>query len=110
MKFEDFYWHDSQILGWTIDSSDDQSATASIELRLASWEDMQAPNRFNVTIRFEKVEKLVLNCDFASLADNFSAGNVDWASREGERSFKFDLFGENSFEVVADSVTIKREY
>ncbi len=108
MKFEEFYWHDSQILGWTIDSSDDQSATASIELRLASWEDMQAPERFNVTIRFEKVEKLILNCDFASLANNFWAGNVDWASRKDERNYRFDLFGDNQFEVVAGAVTIAR--
>lgn len=31
MRFEDFYWHDSQILGWNIGSSDDQSDTGSIE-------------------------------------------------------------------------------
>lgn len=109
MKFEDFFWHDSQILGWTIGSSDNQSPTGSIELRMASWEDGQATDRFLVTVRFEKVEKFLLNCDFASLAEHFSAGNIDWASREGKRNFKFDLFGENSFEVVADSVAITRE-
>lgn len=109
MRFEDFFWHDSQILSWTIDSSDDQSATGSIELRLASWEDMQALERFLVTIRFENVEKFSLSCDFASLAERFFAGNVDWANKEGKRNFRFDLFGDNSFEVVADSVIITRE-
>jgi hypothetical protein len=109
MRFEDFFWHDSQILSWTIDSSDNQSPTGSIELRLASWEDMQAADRFLVTVRFENVEKKLLNCDFASLADHFSFGNIDWASMKGGRTFKFDLFGENSFEVVADSVSITRD-
>jgi len=108
MRFEDFFWHDSQILEWTIGSSDDKSTTGSIELRLASWESMQALDRFFVTVRFEKVEKFSLNCDFPSLAEHFFAGNVDWASKEGERNFKFDLFGDNSFEVVADAVTITK--
>lgn len=50
MRFEGFFWHDSQILGWTIGSSDDQSTTGSIEFRMASWEDMQAADRFIVTV------------------------------------------------------------
>ena len=106
MKFEEFFWHDSQILGWNIGSSDDQSDKGSIELRLASWESMQALDRFLCTVRFEKVEKILLNCDFPSLAEHFYAGNVDWASKEGKRKYRFDLFGDNSFEVVADKVSI----
>lgn len=108
IRFEDFFWHDSQILEWTIGSSDDKSTTGSIELSLSSWESVQALDRFLVTVRFEKVEKFALNCDFPSLAKHFSAGNVDWATKEGERKYRLDLFGDNSFEVVADTVTITK--
>ena len=109
MRFEDFYWHDSQILGWTVNSSNDHSTTGSIELRLSSWESLQALDRFLVTVRFEEVEKILLNCDFASLADYFNAGNVDWARMTGERTFTFDLFGDNSFDIVAGKVSIIRD-
>lgn len=51
----------------------------------------------------------MLKCVFASLAEHFFAGNVDWASKEGERNFRFDLFGDNSFEVVADKVSITKD-
>jgi hypothetical protein len=109
MRFEDVYWHDGLIQGWKIKSSDDQSKTGTVEFTMAIYADPQAPDRFVVKVSFEDVETMSLNCNFPDLADHFSAGNIDWASREGERSYRFDLFGDNSFELVAGTVSIIRE-
>jgi len=109
MRFEDVHWHDGQILSWTIRSSDESSATATVELELAVHESPDVSERFVARLTFEDVESLSLNCNFPDLSEHFFAGNIHWAHREGARNYRFELFGNNSFEVVAGKVGIVRE-
>ena len=79
-------------------------------LAMAIYEGPQAPDRFVIKVLFEDVEKLSLTCNFPELADHFSAGNIDWATRDGDSNYRFDLFGDNSFELISSKVTIQREH
>jgi hypothetical protein len=109
MRFEDVYWHDGLILGWNIESCVEKSKTGTVKFKMAIYEDLQAPDRFVVTVLFEEVESLSLICNFPDLADHFFAGHIDWASKEGARNYRFDLFGDNSFEVMSGKVSVLRE-
>ncbi|UCH73547.1 MAG: hypothetical protein JSU82_14565 [Rhodospirillales bacterium] len=109
VRFEDIHWHGGRILAWTITSGDEGSATATVELDLAVHEGPDAPKRVAARLVFEGVESLSLSCNFPSLSDRFATGNIHWAHREGPRTYRFELFGDNAFELVADTVSIHRE-
>jgi len=109
MRFEDVHWQGGRILGWTITPGDERPATATAEFRLAVFKGPGAADRIVVCLVFEDVESLSLSCSFPDLADHFSAGNIHWAHREGARNYRFELFGNNSFEVVAGKVRLLRE-
>jgi len=109
MRFENVYWHDGLILGWNIQSCVEKSKTGTVEFAVAIYDGPQAPDRFVVKVLFEDVEKLSLTCNFPDLADHFFAGHIDWANKEGARNYRFDLFGDNSFELVSGKVRIRRE-
>ena len=109
MRFEDIYWHDGQILGWTVTSSTDQSDTGAVVITAAVYESLQSPERFEIEIVFENVKNLSVACNFAELAEHFSFGNIDWATKEGARNYRFDLFGDNSFELSSGKVSIRQK-